>query len=1419
MTTMWTSVRDRRTPRDIRRRLIGCALAATTLVVTGAAAAPTATLESSSETSVRVTVTFDPPTFENAELHGETWRVAHVPGLDTHAEVGWPGVPVHTVMVGVPPDRDVVGLSARPSGVGRQDGPPLRPVPGPDAKSLDELIASPVWREDGWQGMYPAERARVRTVTWWRNRRIAILDLFPLRTRPGEHVLEAASSLSLELTFGPPTGEAEKTLPARYGDDGWDALIDGALVNGPQSRRWLRSEAPAPPLRGTPGFSASTRWLRIDTEAGGICRVLGSQILGAGLPLPTDAASIRVFTGPARPISADLSAFDPDAFMDEVAILVEDGGDDDIDVSDRIEFFATSVDGYLIDIDPDAVALADSTERFEWHMNEYTSRRTYWMTWDAAFPDPPRRMSVVDVAPSGTPVAERDWVTRRTHIERNRWYDPGPKRSGERWEKWWWDEGTTSQDGDRLIRFDLPGHDAGAAGRLRGRLWADVNVAHRVTMSFNGNAWPELTWSGRSAPYDFDVAWSAGERFVLDGANQFTIRATTAPGVFDQIYLAWFELWEKYRLRWGGRDLVYRSPALDGRVRYRVSNLPDASADVLDVTDPLNPIRLTGSEVTGSGGTTTLTFDRTEVVTTSRRYLIAHSTTRISPVVVRAWQPPNGSYLRDLTDPVDAMIVYYDDFSGAADLLAALREDVLPGVESPRVLLAPISQVFAEFSGGSKDPGAIRRFVKFAYDRYRDPGAPASPRLRYVTLLGDASFDRRNFQLASSEDFVPAWAGRHSISLWFQDYTASWPSDDYFGIFGDLDDDPPSVSIGRIPAQTPSGATAMVTKTRQHVYGSARDDWRSRAVMVADDICQRFCLDRSFLFTHTRQAERDLIPYVPSEMWVERIYLVDYPDPVTGLECRGVDKSSARDALLGAINAGTWLVDYVGHGGSTQMSDEKVLLSSDVPAMQNAGRYHYFVTASCSVGKFDEGGEGLGETIVKQPGGGAVLSLSAAAVAGSSANVALNRRLLTGLFRSGSVHPDSLRTFGEAFLLARIEGAGASNDTKYNILGDPATSMAWPGRPAELTLSLPDARGGAAADTLWRGERMTVSGRVLTLAGDVDTGYTGTARVEVFDSEERRIREDYVTDDPPECDGGPVTVRPTNYSLPGATIYRADVPVVNGVFEAPFRVPAGLRRGERGQARIRCHVNGTGGTDAFASLDGIFVPEESRPGWSPDDVDPPEITLTLDGPAAALPIRSDLHLGFTDESGINITQLLDSRSAVMTIEEPGGFAVVTIDLAPEIVFGDDYREAEVTLPIPTALTVGRPYTIRVRASDNLGNRAQITQDVFLVANDSAEVQRVFAYPNPTGGAPVGFFVDVAVAIDVELKLYTVSGKLIRTLDASRGPGEGRLDPILWDLRDEDRDRVANGSYHYVVAITPRDGGERETRTGWLAVLR
>ncbi|MDH7514551.1 MAG: C25 family cysteine peptidase [Bacteroidota bacterium] len=103
------------------------------------------------------------------------------------------------------------------------------------------------------------------------------------------------------------------------------------------------------------------------------------------------------------------------------------------------------------------------------------------------------------------------------------------------------------------------------------------------------------------------------------------------------------------------------------------------------------------------------------------------------------------------------------------------------------------------------------------------------------------------------------------------------------------------------------------------------------------------------------------------------------------------------------------------------------------------------------------------------------------------------------------------------------------------------------------------------------------------------------------------------------------------------------------------------------------------------------------------------------------------------------------------------------------------------------------------------------------------IRDVYAYPTPFRDRTVFTFVLTGTSAyeSLEIKIYTVAGRLVRTLSA---PNDFRLDDIRigpnavpWDGKDAEGDRLANGVYFY--KIVARSAGAMREYIGRVAVLR
>ena len=126
------------------------------------------------------------------------------------------------------------------------------------------------------------------------------------------------------------------------------------------------------------------------------------------------------------------------------------------------------------------------------------------------------------------------------------------------------------------------------------------------------------------------------------------------------------------------------------------------------------------------------------------------------------------------------------------------------------------------------------------------------------------------------------------------------------------------------------------------------------------------------------------------------------------------------------------------------------------------------------------------------------------------------------------------------------------------------------------------------------------------------------------------------------------------------------------------------------------------------------------------------------------------------------------------------------------------------------------YRLILSASDNTGARASTEVEVRI--GTDLVLSDLRSYPNPFSKKAWITWKGSAQG-EAKVKIYTVTGRLIRVL-------EGESDPMLegygfveWDGTDEDRDRVANGVYLFRVELVSDGTKEKADGLGRIVVMR
>lgn len=479
-----------------------------------------------------------------------------------------------------------------------------------------------------------------------------------------------------------------------------------------------------------------------------------------------------------------------------------------------------------------------------------------------------------------------------------------------------------------------------------------------------------------------------------------------------------------------------------------------------------------------------------------------------------------------------------------------------------RVKVVRADQIYNEFSSGTPDATAYRRYIKMLYDKATTP----EDMPRYLLLFGPCSYDNRmitsewknenpaDYLLAYEKSRTDNITGSYGIGT-LNDYV----TDDYYGF---LDDDEGQniltekldLAIGRFPCNNINEATTLVNNTINYIDNEKAGVWKNRMWAIGD------VGDDNLHMTDAENVSKQVSQSANKGFMLRKVY----PDAYEAThEAKGITYPEATSKIVRAMQTGGLIFNYNGHGSPDRLSRTFLINKADI-ANNVSSALPLWIFASCEITPYDQAITDIGRNALFNQQAGAIGVICASRSVFANYNCYLNKGVIKYAFAKDENH--NRYSIGEALRRTKVElntsstQAGGNtigndrteNKLKYAFLGDPAVCLGY----AEQGVTIDSINGkkivnSSTIEKLAVGEKITFSGFVNadTEATNGDTSFNGILYATIY----APIKS--ITCKGHDNSNGKAPMQYQDYTQ---TLFEGSVEVKNGRFTLQTIIPQGI---------------------------------------------------------------------------------------------------------------------------------------------------------------------------------------------------------------------------------------------------------------------
>lgn len=815
--------------------------------------------------------------------------------------------------------------------------------------------------------------------------------------------------------------------------------------------------------------------------------------------------------------------------------------------------------------------------------------------------------------------------------------------------------------------------------------------------------------------------------------------------------------------------------------------------------------------LSGIAQTNTVTISQSSGGTMRLDYIALHSDSPRPSSYIYSDSYPTPEFVYRITNqdhhadaPADMIIILptTQKLRAQAERLKTLHEQN----DDMSVRIVPADELFNEFSSGTPDATAFRRYLKMFYDRATtDAEIP-----KYLLLFGDGAWDNRmrtsGWKGLSPDDFLLCFESENSFSE-----VECYVSDDFFCMLDDEEVIQESsgdiyeytakadVAVGRMAVRTESEAKTVVDKVVDYVSNKNAGSWQNTIVMMGDDGNNNI---------HMQAANKvgTLIETKYPSFEVKRIMWDAYArtSSTTGYSYPDVERLIKQYMTNGAL-----VMNYNGHGAPTQMSHELAVSINDFRTTVSS-HLPLWITASCDIMPFDGLVDNIGDAAMFNSKGGAVAFFGTTRTVYSNYNESMNLVFMENVLKTEG----GQNSIGEAVRLAKNSLVDNSRDKtcnklQFTLLGDPALKLAIPKLDAVIDYINDIPTDGTDDILLKAGMQVTVKGHVED-GGQTAAGFNGQISATVRDAQQQI--ECRLNNPDPKADGASTkfvyTDRPN-------TLFKGNDYVRNGEFSFSFVVPKDISyRDEKGQIIVYAVTDDKSNT-AAGSTDNFIL--NGSVDFSRDSIGP-SIYCYLNSTSFSNGDKVNSTPYFVaeinDDNGINSAGSGIGHDLLLIIDGEMSKTYVLNDYFT-FDFGT-YKSGKVGYSIPK-LTPGE-HKLLFRAWDvlNYSSTAELTFNV--VEGYSPNIFDVDCVPNPaTTYTTFRIFHDRAGSeLTAILDIFDMSGRHLWSQTENATPPDNIM-TFDWDLTTSGGRRLGTGVYLYRIRLNC-EGGSYASKAKKLIIL-